>query len=306
MEPAQDVFNSKYTEFCYDLLGACPEMAEQITKAQALSPEERKKQFKEQVLQFCSPKRNAQVAPSCVLPGVPMSEEVWALLSAKSKKAIQEYLTILSFTCLLDTSSNTTDLSGTGWSADWAREIFNDMKSKMNNIDFSGFAEKIAKIFGEPGKDGIPKLPEKFMKGQIARLAEEIVKEFRMEDFGLDPAAVEAAGDDPTKALNLIMDVFMKNPQNLQKTIQRLGKRLQEKIQSGSIRPQDLVAEAEELMKTFSENPQFVEMMETFRQTFGMEDPDIARAAGKEESARLSLVKQRLRKKLEAKKAGKK
>jgi hypothetical protein len=144
------------------------------------------------------------------------------------------------------------------------------------------------------------------MKGQIARLAEEIVKEFKIEDFGLDPASVEAAGNDPTKALNLIMEVFMKNPQNLQRTIQRLTKRLQEKIQSGSIRPQDLVAEAEELMKTFSENPQFVEMMETFRQTFGMEDPDIARAAGKEESARLSLVKQRLRKKLEAKKAGKK
>ena len=63
------------------------------------------------------------------------------------------------------------------------------------------------------------------------------------------------------------------------------------------------MAEAEELMKTFSENPQFVEMMEGFRQAFGMEGhEDDLRAAGRDGSARLSLVQQRLRKKLDAKK----
>lgn len=295
------VFDAKYAEFCEKLLGLLPESAEQIRAALALSPEERRAKFKDEVLDSCSPKRDAASCPAYVLPGVPMVKEVWEVISAKSKKAIQEYLTVLSFTCLLETSSSA-DISGTPFDADWAKTMFDDMKSKMSGIDFSGIAEKMASIFGEPGKDGIPKLPEKFLKGQIARLAEEIVKEFRMEDFGLDPADVEAAGNDPTKALNLMMDVFMKNPANLQKTIVRLQKKLQEKIQSGSLRPQDLVAEAEELMKTFSENPQFVEMMETFRQTFGMQDPDLARAAGQEQSARLSMVKERLRKKLDAKK----
>jgi hypothetical protein len=295
------VFDVKYAEFCEKLLGLLPESADQIRAALALSPEERRKQFRDQVLDSCSPKRDAAVAPAYVLPGVPMLKEVWEVISAKSKKAIQEYLTVLSFTCLLETSS-AADLSGSQWNADWAKTMFDDMKSKMSGIDFAGMAEKMASIFGEPGKNGIPQLPEKFLKGQIARLAEEIVKEFRLEDFGIDPAAAEAAGNDPTKALNLMMDVFMKNPANLQKTIARLGKKLQEKIQSGSLRPQELVAEAEELMKTFSENPAFVEMMETFRQTFGMQDPELARAAGQEQSARLSLVKERLRKKLDAKK----
>jgi hypothetical protein len=301
------VFDVKYAEFCEKLLGLLPESADQIRAALALSPEERRKQFREQVLDSCSPKRDAAACPSYVLPGVPMIKEVWEVISAKSKKAIQEYLTVLSFTCLLETSS-AADISGTPFDADWAKAMFDDMKKKMSGIDFSGIAEKMASIFGEAGKDGIPKLPEKFMKGQIARLAEEIVKEFRLEDFGLDPAELESAGSDPTKALNLMMDVFMKNPANLQKTIGRLQKKLQEKIQSGSLRPQELVAEAEELMKTFSENPQFVEMMESFRQMFGMQDPDLARAAGQEQSARLSLVKERLRKKLDAKKkaAGKK
>jgi hypothetical protein len=72
---------------------------------------------------------------------------------------------------------------------------------------------------------------------------------------------------------------------------------------SGEIRPQEIVAEAEELMKTFSENPAFVEMMETFRSLFGMEDMDVARSAGREGSARMAIVRERLRKKMEAKRA---
>jgi uncharacterized protein YgfB (UPF0149 family) len=123
--------------------------------------------------------------------------------------------------------------------------------------------------------------------------------------LGLDPAEAEAAGNDPTKALNLIMSLFQRNPQVLQQTMMRLTKKLQAKIQSGAIRPQELVAEAEELMKTFQENPAFVEMMESFRNAFGMEDPDLARATGNDGSGRLAMVRARLRKKLEAKKGGK-
>ena len=74
--------------------------------------------------------------------------------------------------------------------------------------------------------------------------------------------------------------------------------RLQEKFQKGQFRPQDLVAEAEEMMKEFSENPAFVEMMESMRSTFGFEDMDMARAAGREGSARLSMVQQRLRREM--------
>jgi hypothetical protein len=69
---------------------------------------------------------------------------------------------------------------------------------------------------------------------------------------------------------------------------------------------QELVAEAEELMKTFGENPQFVEMMEAFRSAFGFEDKEAAQAAGRDNENRLSIARARLRKKLEAKRAAKK
>jgi hypothetical protein len=223
---------------------------------------------------------------------------VWASLSDKSKHAIQEYLTLLSF-CLMMQGNTKQD----GWTSEWATKMMEEMKEKMKDVDFSGFAKKISSLF-----DGtMPSLPEKFLKGQIARLAEEIVKEFRVEEFGIDPKALEAAGNDPTKALSMIMDVFMKNPQAFQGTIMKITKRLQQKVESGALRPQELVAEAEELMKTFSENPQFVQMMESFREMFGQTD-DLAeqqRSAGRDGNARLSIVQARLRKKLEQKKGKK-
>jgi hypothetical protein len=297
-----DVFITKYDEFARDLLGACPELTTQIQAAIALAPDHRRAQFKEQVLSSCSPKRNAADAPSYVLPGVPMPQALWAELSDSTKKAIQEYLTVLSFTYLMD--SNAADLSGNEFTESWAKKMMEEMKSKMDGVDFAGLTEKISKLFGAGGAGGIPSLPEKFMKGQIAKLAEEIVKEFRVEDFGLDPAQLEAAGNDPTKALNMIMEIFMKNPQAMQGTIQKLTKKLQQKIQSGALRPNELVAEAEELMKTFSENPQFVELMESFRQTFGFEDTEMARSVGRDGDNRLSIARARLRAKLEKRKGG--
>lgn len=304
MDTLHDVFHKKYDEFARDLLGACPELAEKIAAAVALNPEQRRLRFKAEVLGSCSPSREQNTAPACVLPGVPMPQAVWEILSTRSKKAIQEYMTILSFSFLLDA-----DFEGGSkppeWTADFATKMMHDMKEKMKGMDFSDLAEKISKMFGSATDGtGIPSLPEKFMKGQIAKLAEEIVKEFNLEDLGIDPKVMEAAGNDPTKALQIIMDVFMKNPAAIQNTMKKLAKKLGAKIQSGALRPQELVAEAEELMKTFSENPQFVSMMESFRQSFGAADEDLMKATGTgNESGRLSIVRQRLQKKLAAKKA---
>ena len=50
-------------------------------------------------------------------------------------------------------------------------------------------------------------------------------------------------------------------------------------------------------MKEFASNPSFVEMMEGIKSAFGFEDMGLARAAGRESSARLAMVKERLRKK---------
>ena len=311
------IFDSKFVEFAKDLEATCPELSAQIKVALALSSEERMAQFKNQVLVHCSPKRDANACPALVLPGVRMTEDLWSTLSAGSKKAIQEYMTLLSFTFLIDAGTSG-DLSGGEWTADWAKDMMDDMQEKMKNIDFAGISAKIASLFGPglagglpgglPGLPGglpfsnFPQLPEKFLKGQIAKLAEDIVKELNFADFGIDPAMMESAGNDPTKALGMIMEVLRKNPAGLKTTIEKLTKKIQAKIQSGALRPNELVAEAEELMKTFSENPQFVSLMESFRQSFGAFDPEVSRRTNREAENRMNIVRERLRKKLDAKK----
>jgi hypothetical protein len=312
------IFDSKFVEFAKDLKASCPELEDKINAALALSSEERMSEFKKQVLVDCSPKRNAELCPSFVLPGVKMTEEIWSSLSTASKKAIQEYMTLLSFVFLIDSGSSG-DINGPEWTSEWARTMMDDMKDKMKNVDFAGISEKIASLFGAAGAgipgmagmpgmpgmpglpSGFPQLPEKFLKGQIAKLAEDIVKELKVEDFGIDPAVMESSGNDPTKALGLIMEALRKNPMALKTTIERLTKKIQSKIQSGALRPNELVAEAEELMKTFSENPQFVTLMESFRQSFGAFDPEMSRKTNREAENRLNIVRERLRKKLAAK-----
>jgi hypothetical protein len=302
MSSSKDVFQSKFEEFARDLGASCPELLRSIVAALKQTPEDRKAMFRAEVLPSCSPTRDAKECPAYVLPGVAMPKEIWDSLSEKSQKAIQEHLTVLSFCVLMD-SEFTSDLSGNGWTEDIAKKMMEDMKEKVKGVDFASLTEKFAKFFGSSAESNIPKIPEKFLKGQIARLAEEIVKEFKIEDFGIDPKVMEAAGNDPSKALHMISEVFMKNPQAFQQTMMKLTKKLQQKVQSGSLRPQELVAEAEELMKTFSENPQFVDMMESFRQAFGMAgNEDDLRASGNDGSARLSIARERLRKKLNAKK----
>ena len=114
---------------------------------------------------------------------------------------------------------------------------------------------------------------------------------------------------DPSRAFTLLFSTFSSNPEIIQKTIAKIGNRIQQKVQSGAIRPQEIAREAEEMMKEFAENSSFVEMMEGIKSAFGFEDMDIARKAGKEGTARMSIARDRLRKKLEKKKeaaAGKK
>jgi hypothetical protein len=155
-------------------------------------------------------------------------------------------------------------------------------------------------LFGSGG-DRLPPFPERLKKGKLVKLAEDIIKELNPEEFGLDPETIKQCEADPSKAFEILMNSTMKNPEKLQGAMKRIIKRLQEKFQRGEFRPQDLAAEAEEMMKEFSNNPAFVEMMEAMRKTFGFEDMESARASGNEHSARMSIVRERLRRKLEKK-----
>jgi hypothetical protein len=298
------VFQAKYDEFCADLLETCPELTDDIEYAQAIEPEDRIKKFQDEVASDSgNPNRDPKVCPGTVLPGVTLTPQIWSELSDGSKKAIQEYLTLLTMCSLME---------GTKGIGDAQKKFFegflDQMKEKLKSADFSSLAGKFAsfveKFSTAGGGDGKgPKIPEKFLKGHIARLAEDLVSEFKAEDFGISEEDLLKCQSNPAKAFELLMSAYSGNPATLQNAMKKIAKKMQEKIQRGELKPEDLAAEAQEIMKESTDNPQFMEMMESIRNAFGFEDMDMARAQGREGSARLALVKNRMRAEIEKRKA---
>lgn len=317
------VFETKYNEFVEDVLGALPEYTAVIQVAKELDHKTRLARFQEEVKvtnTLAGSTEDVQTNPGTILPGVKLTDAVWATLSENTKKAIWEHVRIVSICCFMEAGF------GGDSKPSWMDDAMKEMKEKLESTDFQDIIKKFMKFFtldpndatgtnsksdekeskGVPDlkglfENGFPKLPEKFLKGHLARLAQEIVREIKPDDLGITPEMLKACEKDPSRAFNILISTFSDNPGVIQKTIARIGNRLQKMVQSGSIRPNDIAREAEELMKEFAGNSSFVDMMQGIKSAFGMEDMDVARAAGREGSARLSLARDRLRKKLEKK-----
>ena len=298
----REVFQKNYMDFAASLLDGFPELEAAIGAAVELSEQERWSRFQAEVLPGMADVQGRGKMPSVMLPGVTLPAGEWEKLSPNNRKAILEFMGLLCSCILFETP----DSAGTGgsWSgaSKWFDSMMGNWKDKMAGFDFKGMTEKFGKIFGI-GEGGIPDLPKKFLKGHIAKLAEELMAEFKPEDFGLDPELMKECEANPAKAFDILMKVYMSNPANLQSMIAKVGNRLKAKFANGQLRPEQIVAEAEELMKTFQDNPEFTSLMESFKSTFGFEDMEMAQSVGREDKARLNLVKERLRKKNEAKKA---
>ncbi len=293
----ESIFFKKYSEFCDDLAGACPEYAEQIATAKGLDTDDRAKQYVVEVLNV--KERDLAGNPGTVLPGVKIEDGVWEALSAGSRRAILDYLRILDLSAVY----MHVDVSGVEQvTQEWVDSILREWRGKLDRVDFNSISDKFMNMFGNAGTN-LPPLPEKFLKGKMAKLAEDMVREFKPEDFGLTAEEIAACETDPTRAFEILMEASTKNPERLQGVMMRVAKKLQSKMQSGEFKPQELAAEAEELMKEFQTHPAFVEMMDSFRSMFSFEEPEAARRSGHDGEGRLAIARARLRKKMDAKKA---
>ena len=314
MSADESIFQKKYNEFVDELLGALPEYTVVLQRAKSLDDVTKLQRFQEEVnVKTLHGNSDEFVSnPRDILPGVTVTDTVWTSLSDTTKKAIWEHVRVLSICCFMEAGFNQNDKPS------WMEDAMNEMKKKMEGVDFQDIIKKFMKFMkpesdaagaadAGPGLEGIfangfPKLPERFLKGHLARLSQEIVKDITPDDLGISPEMIKECEKDPSRAFTLLFSTFTNNPDVIHKTISRIGNRLQHKVQTGVIRPQEIAREAEELMKDFADNPTFVEMMSGIKSAFGMEDMDMARKAGKEGTARMSIARDRLRKKLEKKK----
>ena len=297
--PLQATFQKKYDEFIADLRGSFPEIELELAGAAAIKPPLSLQRYYKEVAGKHTEMTPELRCPGIILPGVSLEPSMWGTVSEKTKRAIYEYLSILDLCSIYDVGAD--NIENEGKFKEWAEKITSQWRSRLDGVDFNSLGEKFKTMFGAGG--AIPQLPEKFLKGKLAKLAEDMVREFKPEDFGLRPEDLAEVERDPTRAFEILMKASGSNPDLLQKAMTRVGKKLQDKIQRGQLRPEELAAEAEELMNEFTSHPAVAEMMKSFKSAFSFEDPAAARAAGRDDQARLSIARNRLRAKLEARKA---
>jgi len=296
-------FISTYQQFLQDLTESFPEYTRRLDVAKAQSEDVARTAF----LAAWKPKTQDIATQNAALfvgdgaelvPGLKMTTALWSELSANSQAAIWKYLTTL---LLLGTAETGWDMSGFQNELD---ELLKRMKSgtdsTMNQM-FETF-KKMAEGFGFKDMSGAEpkfKIPERLFKGHIAKIAEEIVSEFNPADFGLPPDVMDS--NDPAKIFTFLQEVLAQKPDMLMGIAQRIAKKIQAKFQQGSLNRDELIREAEELMKEFSENDAFSGMFGQLSEMMKMGEKE----SGNEGSARRREVQERLKKKA-AEKAAKK
>jgi hypothetical protein len=301
-------FDSTYTQFLDELSGTFPEFASAITTARTLP--DRQARFLESWTPLTSEvaAKNATIFTTAgvpLIPGMLMTASLWSELSAATHTALWTYLSSLLLLAASESKKELWDLSG----------FAHDMEEMMKNLKSTDgetptlmkeLFEKLgnmAKGFGMPDLSGATagaagaaagkgfKIPERLFKGHIAKIAEELVKEFKPEDFGISPELLKS--DDPASVFTYLQEVFTKKPELLMGAAQKIAKRIQAKFQKGEIKREDIIREAEELMKEFSENEAFSSMFGSLSEMMKMNEKE----SGSDGSARLRETRERMRKK---------
>jgi hypothetical protein len=292
------LFFSRLAEYAAALKETFPEYIAQVDEFMSKPDTEKLALYREEVV-VKHTLTESLGCPGAILPGITLTQDTWKELSETTHRAIYDFLSLLDLCAML---SGVGEEGGSQqFTQEWADKVMRDWRARMSRVDFDDMSKRLFNMFGKQGEN-LPPIPEKFLKGKLAKLAEEMVREFKPEDFGLKAEDIEAVEKDPTRAFEILMGAATSNPDLLQRAIARVGKKLQEKVQRGQLNPRELAAEAEEMIREFQSNSSFVDMMKGFRDAFSFEDPDLARESGHDGEGRLSQARARLRAKLEKKK----
>lgn len=310
-------FESTYAQFVDDLKGTFPEFADALTHAASLP--DCKERFvavwKSHTGAIATKDNRVFSVEIELIPGFVLTPKLWNELSPGTHDAIWKYLSSLLLLAAVNKESDggLWDLSGFNADMEAMMKMLNieggdgseaaaglgesmkDVFSKLSSMA-SMFGMKADDLSGVAGKF---KIPERLFKGHIARIAEELVKEFKPEDFGISPDMLES--DDPARVFNYLQEVFTKKPELMMSAAQKIAKKIQYKFQRGEIKREEIIREAEELMKEFSENTAFSELFGSLGEMLKGSEKE----SGNEGSARRREVQERLRRKAAEKEAKK-
>lgn len=266
-----------------------------------------------------------------VLPGIHFSAKLWKESSKETRIVFWDYLAslILLFNLNLkmsgsapSTSTSASDGSEEmpdftamidemtkGFKSDEFKKIFENLKTTFDKfVDLSGSIPPTdASGSSVPAGEGdfkFPSIPERLQNGQIAKIAAELAGEFTPADLGIDAELMEKMN--PIQIFEHLQFVYTNNPDLLTGAMKRVAKKIENKFASGALKREELMAEAKELMESFTDNPAFKEMFQTFGTMFTNPAEMFGGGSTGSSSDRLQKARERLRKKTEEKKKGKK
>jgi hypothetical protein len=256
-----------------------------------------------------------------LIGAVRLTPALWKEISEKTQLAIWKYLRTLALEAAMEVgvdgldvevmqklvevlTAERMDADPVGATSDMFEESMKHMKPMMEKLkgllgstgfmDASGFENFV-----------MPEIPERLRNGRIAKLAEEMAKQFNPEEFGIDPTLLK--GDNVEEILKRLADMYQKDPTQLIAGAKRVAERIKKQILGGSLNRDELIAEAQEFITLFKEHPMFKEMMKKVEGFMGAGGLAEMFGGGGDSAAapseRRKAVQERLRKKMAARNA---
>ena len=310
------VFTKTLTSFCEEMRLTLPELSASIDRAASMTPAEFITSWLPNLAVLKS--RDADsLFTKCngvLLAPVKLTRNLWSELSETTHAALWKYLRTLALEASVEVESETVDAAsmeilmqilmeekiGTADPKATMEESMKHLKPLLDRLKEFMSSPSTGAPGSSPGSETpFPEIPERLRNGKIAKLAEELTKQFDPREFGIDPALLH--GDNIEVILPKIAEMFQKDPTKLMAGAKNMAEKIKRKITSGSINREELLAEAQEYMKLFKDHPLFkegIEKMETMMGGGGL--AEMFRGETAEPSARRSAVQERLRKKLAA------
>ena len=315
-------FADTLKSFCQELGLTFPELQPQITRALGVNPAQFWNSWKGslEILYERDAAKLFEEHKGFLVSAVRLTPALWKELSDTTQKAIWKFLRTLTLESAMELNLDGVDTETmqklmailtaerieadpAGAASDMFEESMQHMKPIMEKL-----MEKIKGSVGSLGSAGagfmdlsgfeMPDIPERLRNGRIAKLAEEMAKQFDPKEFGIDPEMLK--GDNIEEIMARLVDMYQRDPTQLIAGAKRVAEKIKRQILGGSLNREELIAEAQEFITLFKEHPKFKEIME---KVSGFTGPGgLAEMFGGESapSERRRAVQERLRKKMAA------
>jgi hypothetical protein len=318
-------FAKTLTAFCGELRLTFPELAPQIDRAASQTPEVYWRTWKSNLEILGTRNFEALITErrGIIIGPVVITSALWGELSDTTRTAIWRYLRTLLLEAALEIGIDTIDTAhspillailseerleagGTEAEAE-AAELLESSMEHLNPLmeRLKGMLGGAAASIDLSGME-MPEIPEHLRKGRIARLAEDMAKQFNPEEFGIDPALL--AGDNVEEILRRLAELYQRDPTLLITGAKRVAEKIKRQVMGGSLNRDQLIAEAKEYVELFKEHPMFKEAMSKVQGFFGEgglgELLGGGGSGGGAPSERLRAVQERLRRKMAARATG--